>query len=209
MYSVYFSVTFKKSKQKKVKQTTIRYKYDHLRSLVGIFFFWACRFLDVSMYGIWLASACAVSYAWKAIWLADTCFASRKVEHSSTLATSKAWNATQRNGTEPNGATIQFGKGWRHPIQSEWGSVNPDGSTHSNAKVWMLCNLPFTRTRSNALIRQGWHHPLPNWILAPWVPQALANQIAFMLTSKEAKKKKMVVFVPKSCLFDFFLLRFF
>ena len=88
LYSVYFSVTFKKSKQKKVKQTTIRYKYDHLRSLVGIFFFWACRFLDVSMYGIWLASACAVSYAWKAIWLADACIASRKVEHSSTLAAS-------------------------------------------------------------------------------------------------------------------------
>src|SRR4029434_5711525 len=29
--SVYFSVTFKKSKQKKVKQTTFGYKYDHLR----------------------------------------------------------------------------------------------------------------------------------------------------------------------------------
>ena len=39
LYSVYFSVTFKKSKQKKVKQTTFRYKYDHLRSLVAIFFF--------------------------------------------------------------------------------------------------------------------------------------------------------------------------
>src|SRR4029434_4217311 len=39
LYSVYFSVTFKKSKQKKVKQTTFGYKYDHLRSLVAIFFF--------------------------------------------------------------------------------------------------------------------------------------------------------------------------
>ena len=47
----------------------------------------------------------------------------------------------KRNAREPNGATIQFGKGWRHPIQSEWGSVNPDGSTHSNAYVWMLCKF--------------------------------------------------------------------
>src|SRR4029434_3654570 len=35
----------------------------------------------------------------------------------------------KRNPREPNGATIQFGKGLRHPIQSEWGAVNPDGST--------------------------------------------------------------------------------
>ena len=45
----------------------------------------------------------------------------------------------KRNAREPNGAIIQFGKGWRHPIQSEWRSVNPDGSTHSNGSVWMLC----------------------------------------------------------------------
>ena len=67
----------------------------------AISFFLASRSLDVSINVIWLASICAVSYAWKAIWLADTCIASRKVEHSSTLAASKAWNATQGNPTEP------------------------------------------------------------------------------------------------------------
>ena len=39
LHSVYFSVTFTKSKQKKVKQTTFMYKYDHLRSLVRHLFF--------------------------------------------------------------------------------------------------------------------------------------------------------------------------
>ena len=60
---------------------------------------------------------------------------------------SKSWTffnscckqSMKRNAREPNGAIIQFGKGWRHPIQSEWRSVNPDGSTHSNGSVWMLC----------------------------------------------------------------------
>ena len=100
------------------------YKYDHLRSLVRHLFFWACRFLDVSIYGIWLASACAVSYAWKAIWLADTCFASRK----GTFFNSCCKQCMKRNATEPNGAT------------KDDVTVNPDGSTHSNAKVWMLCH---------------------------------------------------------------------
>ena len=53
LYSVYFSVTFKKSKKKKVKQTTFRYKYDNLRNLVcHLFFCWDCRFLDVRIYGL-------------------------------------------------------------------------------------------------------------------------------------------------------------
>src|SRR4029434_10061473 len=45
LHSVYFSVTFTKSKQKKVKQTTFMYKSDHLRSLVRrhLFFFYALQ----------------------------------------------------------------------------------------------------------------------------------------------------------------------
>ena len=125
--TVYFSVTFKKSNQKKVKQTTFRYKYDHLRSLVRhLFFYFFLASLDVSINAI-----CAVSYAWKAIWLADACVASRKVEHVSTPAASSAWNATQRNPTEPQ---FSSAKDDVTPFK-----VNLDGSTHSNAKLWMLC----------------------------------------------------------------------
>ena len=99
----------------------------------------------MSINAIWLASACAVSYAWKAIWLADTCIASRKVEHSSTLA--KAWNATQGNPTEP-----QF--------SSAKDDVNLDESTHSNVYVWMAGCRAFTPLRWNGLNHQGWRIPI-------------------------------------------------
>src|SRR4029434_6676197 len=71
LYSVYFSVTSKKSKQKKVKQTTFGYKYDHLRSLVAIFFFLACRFLDVSIYtgSDWLVPVLSVMHERQFDWL--------------------------------------------------------------------------------------------------------------------------------------------
>ena len=59
------------------------------------------------------------------------------LSRSWTFFNSSRKQSMKRNAREPNGATIQFGKGWRHPIQSEWGSVAINGSTHSDATVWM------------------------------------------------------------------------
>src|SRR4029434_9506613 len=69
--TVSISLTLKKSKQKKVKQTTFGYKYDHLQSLVAIFFFLACRFLDVSIYtgSDWLVPVLSVMHERQFDWL--------------------------------------------------------------------------------------------------------------------------------------------
>src|SRR4029434_4954933 len=105
LYSVYFSVTFKKSMQKKVTQTTFVYKYDHLRSLVAIFFFFSLPLSRREHTGSdWLAPVLSVMHERQIDWLTHA------------LPLEKFFNSCckqsmKRNVREPNGAIIQFGKG--------------------------------------------------------------------------------------------------
>src|SRR4029434_10808655 len=65
LYSVYFSVTLKKSKQKKVKLKTFRYKYDDLR-IFGPPFFFLTKVVYFECALIWNAqvnvNSCTVHY---------------------------------------------------------------------------------------------------------------------------------------------------